>query len=141
LPSSENRFAEYLRNAFSEMQNGSDAQTALQNAEATALEDLQLAADTKASLVVNVIPPEEEVVLSSGEIALNVGVNLSGGGGMIMMGGGNELPNQSEWDAVNQEFITNDGQVADIQIESANGALADMVELNNMNASSLPRIR
>ncbi|MCB9454135.1 MAG: extracellular solute-binding protein [Anaerolineaceae bacterium] len=111
LGSSEMRFSAYVAQAIQSMSSdGLDATTALQDAEANAVANLQTAADTGANTVITVAAPEMPVVLTAGEIALNFGYSS-----LFRLGG---LPNEDQWQALIDEFVANDPQVGEINMDA-----------------------
>ncbi|MBZ0275727.1 MAG: extracellular solute-binding protein [Anaerolineae bacterium] len=114
LGSSETRFSDYVALALQSMQSdGLDAHTALLDAEAAAVANLQTAADIGASTTITVAAPEVPVVLSAGEISLKFGYSS-----FFRFG---ELPNQDQWQAAIDNFVANDPEVGDIIFETTGG--------------------
>ncbi len=113
MPISEIRYADYLNSAISEMQtSGLDGLSALQKVEAQAIEDMQTANNHEA--IVTIIPPTN-IVVESGQIALNVGLNTGLGGRLR-----GQLSNQNEWDQLNADFVAVDPQVGYVNLETTN---------------------
>jgi ABC-type glycerol-3-phosphate transport system substrate-binding protein len=109
LPVAEMLFTDYLNIAIETMeQDGVDAQTALQEAEAQAVANLNTAAERQTTIV-SVATSVPEVVLNPGEIALNFGLTS-----FI-----SPLPNQDQWDQVINDFVANDPQVGQIVLDAA----------------------
>jgi ABC-type glycerol-3-phosphate transport system substrate-binding protein len=116
LPASELRFDGYVELALAKMRDdGLDAPTALQEAELQAVSNLQTASDQRSSTVVSVATPVPPVVLQSGEITLDFGLNS-----FI-----NPLPNADLWDKVISDFVANDPQVGEIVLNTQFGPGAD----------------
>ncbi|MBX3062154.1 MAG: extracellular solute-binding protein [Anaerolineae bacterium] len=115
FPVAELRYADYIVAALKAMiDDGTDAHTALQDAEAQAVTNLQTAADQKSTTVVTVATPIPEVVLQPGEIALNFGLQS-----FIQ-----PMPNQEQWDQVIADFVASDPQVGKINLDSGFGDFA-----------------
>ncbi len=116
LSVSELRYSEYVVNALDAMiADGSDAHTALQDAEASAVTNLQTAADTGSTTTILVATPVPEIVMQPGEITLNFGF-LS----FIQ-----PTPNQEQWDQLMRDFATNDPQVGKVNVETDFGAVSE----------------
>jgi ABC-type glycerol-3-phosphate transport system substrate-binding protein len=112
LPVSELRFGDYVDVALTKMRDDElDAHTALQEAEQTAIANLQTAADRHDTTTIAVATPVPEVVLAEGEIALNFGLTS-----FI-----NPLPNRDLWDQIIQEFVANDAQVSQVVLNTGFG--------------------
>ena len=127
LPASEIRYSDYLVLALSIMRtDGVDGLTALQTAQAQAVNDMQTAEAN--GVVINIEPPAPVQTASAGQIELKVGVSLAGGGGAIR-GGNSSLPNEEIWNALNDNFSTNNGDVAYVTIEQINGAGNNVTQL------------
>lgn len=108
---SEARFTEYIDSALDLMLTQSlDAETALQDAEILALDDLAVA-DEMASNRTWVVEAPELATLAPDEISLNFGVNM----GQVQ---GNNL---SDWEGVLDEFIAFDSQVGQVSVEQERG--------------------
>lgn len=101
------RFGVYLVQAINETIAGTDALTALQNAEANAMTNLQTA--DAADLAIVVPPPPAPVVLQPGEVALNFGIVSN-----VM-----PMPNEERWEQLASEFATADPQVGIVNLENA----------------------
>ncbi|MBC7809836.1 MAG: extracellular solute-binding protein [Burkholderiales bacterium] len=108
MPTSELRYMGYLLHALDRMGEGLDAHSALQEAEAQAVTNLQTAAETGATSVVFVATPVPAPVLGPGEIALRFGMTS-----FIM-----PLPNRDVWDSLMAEFVANDPQVGQIIMDT-----------------------
>ena len=116
LPVAELRYAAYLDVALAEMNTGADARSALQNAEAQAVEDVRAAEARYGAVELFVTPPLSGAPsLQSGEIVLKCAVN-SGFGARV--GGGGQLAHQAEWDQLVAEFAASDPEVGAVLIES-----------------------
>ncbi|MEZ4668681.1 MAG: extracellular solute-binding protein [Anaerolineae bacterium] len=112
IPMSEMRYYSYVVNASSGMSNdGLDAKAALQEAEATAVANLQTAEDRKTTTVVLVATPVPQIVLQSGEIALNFGIQS-----FIQ-----PMPNLNEWKQLVNDFVAADPQVGEINLDTDGG--------------------
>lgn len=111
IGASELRFSSYVAQAIQSMQTeGLDARTALLDAEAAAVANLQTAADIGADTVITVASPDLPVVLAAGEISLNFGYSS-----LFRLGG---LPNEDQWQALINEFVANDPQVGEIIMDA-----------------------
>ncbi len=125
LPLAEMRYSGYVSNALGQMHSsGVDAHTALQDAEAQAATNLQMAASLKATTAVVVATPVPTPVLQPGEMTLNFSV-LS----FIT-----PLPNQEQWDQVIRDFVASDPQVGQIVLNDRiplGGISADAYAENN----------
>lgn len=108
IPTSEQRFVDYLSYAVEALDEGTDARTALDEAEAKAVSNLQAAADRRSTLSIVVATPIPDVVLAPGEVSLNFG----------MQSNFTPIPNREEWNRVIQDFIAADPQVGDIQFDA-----------------------
>jgi ABC-type glycerol-3-phosphate transport system substrate-binding protein len=109
LPVAETHFTNYLTQALSAMQSeGLDARSALNEAEASAVTNLQTAAERSATTTVIVATPPPDVVLSEGEVSLKFGLTMFV----------TPLPNRDQWDAVIQEFVASDPQVGNIELDA-----------------------
>jgi ABC-type glycerol-3-phosphate transport system substrate-binding protein len=109
LPASELRFSTYIQQALDRINSeGLDVLVALQEAEAAAIENLQLAADRRAETVVLVATPVPTPVLGAGDVALNFGITS-----FIT-----PLPNRERWDAVISDFTATDSQVRQIILDT-----------------------
>ncbi len=109
LPVSEMLFSDYLNVAIDTMeQDIVDAQTALQEAEALAIGNLNTAAERQTTIV-TVATPVPEVVLNPGEIAIKFGLTS-----FI-----SPLPNQDQWDQIINNFVASDPQVGQIVLDAA----------------------
>ncbi len=127
LPASEIRYSDYLVLALNTMRtDGVDGLTALQTAQAQAVDDLQ-AAET-ATVVINIPLPESQQSIGSGQIELKVGVSLAGGGGVIR-GGNGSLANEEVWNSLNDSFTANNSDVAYVTVEQVRGAGNNITEL------------
>lgn len=105
----ETHFTNYLNQVLDNMREENlDARTALNDAELVAVANLQSAAERSATTAVIVATPPPEVVLSEGEISLKFG----------MTSFVTPLPNRDQWDAVIQEFVENDPQVGNVELDA-----------------------
>jgi ABC-type glycerol-3-phosphate transport system substrate-binding protein len=110
LPMSKLQYGWYLTGVVDDLvQNGADAVSALQQAEADILANLEIAASHGQTTTVLVATPPPPVVLAEGEVSLNFGLfsNI------------NPLPNEDLWDQVIQEFVSADPQVGEIVFDTA----------------------
>ncbi len=111
IGASELRFSAYVAQAIQSMQtDGLDARTALLDAEAAAVANLQTAAEIGADTVIIVASPDLPVVLSAGKIALNFGYSS-----LFRLGG---LPNEDQWQALIDQFVASDPQVGEIIMDA-----------------------
>lgn len=109
LPLTEMHFADRLLTALEKMKtDGVDAQTALQEIDALAFQDLAAADAKKNTVVIEVATPIPAVVLSEGEVALRFGIESFT----------NPLAKQEAWDALIADFVANDQQVAAIKFDT-----------------------
>ncbi len=112
IPSSEMRFAEYIDVALGKMrEDGVPAQVALQEAEETAITNLQVAADQRGTTVVIVSTPVPTPVLTASDVALRFQLSLPI----------SPLPNREEWDRLIAEFTASDPEVRYIELVSGFG--------------------
>ncbi len=117
------RYAEYITSALNTMQSaGSDARTALQEAEVTALNDMQAAAERRSTVSVAVATPIPSVMLSPGEVSLDFGMTS-----FIT-----PLPNQAQWDQVIADFVARTPQVGAVVLNTDfNTSFAELAETND----------
>jgi ABC-type glycerol-3-phosphate transport system substrate-binding protein len=117
LPASELRYSSYLNLALTKMRDETsvDAHSALQEAEAEAIANVQAAADLRGTAEVAVATPVPPLVLSEGEVALNFGLQLLT----------RSPANQDQWDQAIAEFVASDPQVAQIVLDTAPRAMVD----------------
>ena len=116
IPASEVRFGDYLREVITRMNTQNlDAHTALQDVETVAVSNLQAAADKHDNLTVNVATPVPDVALNSGEVNLKFG----------MLSFVTPLPNKDQWDQVIKDFVANDPQVGNLQLDTGANQPAD----------------
>ena len=109
LPPSEVRYTSYLQQALNRItEEGVAPQVALQEAEAQALENLQIAADRRATSTVIIATPIPTPQLTADQINLNFGLTS-----FI-----NPLPNRERWDEVIIEFTATDPQVGQVTIDT-----------------------
>jgi len=106
-----------LTTLASSVQGGVTAEIALQEQELVYVQRLQ-AADARRSTSIVVNTPRSQIQLAAGEIALKFAV----------AGMGAPLPNQSDWDALAEEFSAQDSQVGAVFVEGTN--TSDLSELN-----------
>jgi ABC-type glycerol-3-phosphate transport system substrate-binding protein len=115
-PWSELRYFDYVDQAVSIANEGTDVLTALQTSEQNAINDLTLAQSLKGTpIVVNTpeLPPE----LAPGEIALNFGVAT-----FI-----SPLPNSERWNQLAADFAASDPEVGRVTLDEAfTGSVAEM---------------
>lgn len=107
LPSSELRFAHFINAAVTKMQEGTDAVSALQEAELDAVDTVQAMDDLEVNITVTSGIP---VTVSDGEVILSFGFQS-----FIQ-----PLPNQAEWDAAVADFVAQDSQVGAVDLEVIN---------------------
>ena len=116
---SEARFTEYIDSALDLMlSDGLDAETALQDAQILALDDLAVA-DEMALNRSWVVEPPVLMTLAPDEIALNFGIN----NGQIRQN------NNAEWQTVVDEFTSFDAQVGQVNVEQENGFGTDLTSM------------
>jgi ABC-type glycerol-3-phosphate transport system substrate-binding protein len=116
---SEARFTEYIETAMDLMlSDGLDAQTALQEAEYLALDDLAVA-DEMALNRTWVVEPPVLVTLAPDEIVINFGIN----NGQIRQN------NNDDWQAALDEFTTFDPQVGQVNIEQERGVAVTLTTM------------
>lgn len=120
IPVSELLYTDYLTTAVERIRNeGIDVQTALQDLETQAVENLQKAADQRGTTNVFVATPVPTPIMSAGEVALNFGYTS-----FIT-----PLPNQDQWDQVIAEFVASDPGVGQVIFETDFGmSLTEMAE-------------
>lgn len=112
LPGAELRFGDYIDTALSNMrENGVPAQVALQEAEETAIRNLQTAADQRGATIIMVATPVPTPILTANDVALRfqLGVPIS------------PLPNREGWERLIAEFTASDPQVRHIELVSGFG--------------------
>ncbi|MCC6801560.1 MAG: extracellular solute-binding protein [Anaerolineae bacterium] len=132
LTLSEQRYADYINGALNAMSE-SDAHTALQDAEAQAMSDLQAAADRRSSVSVVVATPPPPVVLQPGEIALNFGVQS-----FIQ-----PIPNLDEWKQLAADFSANDPDVGDVNFDTQGGNASTLAASNDcfyLTSNAVPNL-
>ena len=95
-----------------------DAHTALQQAEAQAISDLQTAADRHSSVTVIVATPPPPIVLQSGEIALNFGVQS-----FIQ-----PIPNLDKWQQLATDFSAADPDVGEVVLDTDFGGADEFAQ-------------
>jgi len=118
LPVSELIYSDYVNAALTEMRSqGVDAAQALQDAETQAITNLQTARDRRANTVVSVATPVPEIVLQPGEVALNFGMTT-----FI-----NPMPNRDQWTQLINDFVANDPQVGEINLNTDFGPGGDNI--------------
>lgn len=116
---SETLYATHITDALGQMKEQDyDAQTALNEEEADIVANRATAAERIGTVTVSVAEPEVAVVVPEGEVALKFGVVGFFGG----------LPNQEEWDSAIADFVANDPEVGDVQVEVANALTSSGVE-------------
>ncbi len=118
LPVSELRFSDYLSQALDKMNSdGEDAQAALQEVEAAAVQNLQTAEAKHGTATVAVATIVPTPVLTAGEVSLNFGLTAFV----------SPLPNRDKWDELIADFTANDPEVRQIILDTGFGAsLAEM---------------
>ena len=111
LGAGELRYSQYLDLALTKMQEeGLDAQTALNEAQALAMEKFGEAADLAGTLQIEVVSPQPPPELAPGESALEFGVMLYGP----------FLPNRDQWDQVLEDFAQSRSEVGYVDLETEN---------------------
>ena len=112
------QYVDYIVAAYALMENeGLDAQSALQQMEADAITNLEIAAAARENTAIVVATPIPEVVLAPDEIALDFGV-----ASFI-----NPLPNQQLWDQLTDSFVAADSEVGAINFDTDFGLdISDM---------------
>lgn len=119
LSVAELRYGDYVVNALDAMlTGGSDAYTALQQAEATAAANLQTAADLRTTTTILVATPVPEVVMQPGEVALNFG----------FLSFIRPTPNQEQWDQLMRDFAANDPQIGKVNVETDFGSASEYAD-------------
>lgn len=119
LPLAEQRFFEYVEKALRRMQADKlDVRTALQDMDAQAAADLQVADEKRASLQLVVTPPPPEVALAPGEISLKFG----------LLSFINPLPNREQWEQIISDFTEGDAQVGRIELDTGFSGLDQLAE-------------
>jgi ABC-type glycerol-3-phosphate transport system substrate-binding protein len=111
-PLTDTFYADYLLPALDTMVTESiDAQTALNEAEALVVANLQAADERRANLTLSVSPPPQAAPLPEGEIALRFGI----------MAFVSSLPNEDAWEAAAERFGGSDREVGRVDIELQQG--------------------
>ncbi|MEO8609576.1 MAG: hypothetical protein ABI690_16915 [Chloroflexota bacterium] len=119
IPSSEVRFGDYLNEVITRMNSQNlDAHTALQDVESVAVSNQQAAVDKHDNLTVNVATPVPDVALNGGEVNLKFG----------MLSFVTPLPNKDQWDQVINDFVSNDAQVGNIELDTGLNQPGDMAK-------------
>ncbi|HVO43281.1 MAG TPA: extracellular solute-binding protein [Aggregatilineales bacterium] len=103
---SEMRFADYFVIALNEVAANTDPKTAVNDAEAQAIQNAQAASDMKASVKVTITEPQPEASSVDGKAVLKFGVQSFA----------NPLPQQDKWDALIKDFAASDSQVGVINL-------------------------
>lgn len=115
MSGADTRYSSYVTSVVTQInQNQGDALSLLQEAEASAITDVQTAAAAATDTMVIVAAPPEEVVVAAGEITLNCAIN-TGFGGRPGMGGG--LTNEDTWNLVIEEYVASDPLVGHVNLE------------------------
>ncbi|MDX1995032.1 MAG: extracellular solute-binding protein [bacterium] len=137
IPASDLRYAPWLDVALNAMlEDGTDARTALQNAENAAVQAQQTAAQRREAAVIAVATLVPTPVLAADEIALNFQVNSFV----------SPLPNGDRWESFLNEFAANDPQVGVVNLlsgftmqdsEPADCTYAPLNALGQMDAASM----
>ncbi len=113
LTLNDEQYSDYVNSALNLMSSQSlDAHTALQQAEAQAISDLQTASDRRSSVNVVVATPPPPVVLQPGEIALNFGIQ-----------GGPVTANLDQWQQLGADFASTDPEVGEVNIDTQGGGV------------------
>jgi ABC-type glycerol-3-phosphate transport system substrate-binding protein len=111
LPASEMRFMEYVNMALQQMSpeaENLDPVSALRDAEAQAIANLQAADERRSTDPILVAQPTPTPILAAGEIAIQFGYTA-----FI-----SPLPNREQWEQAIQEFVANDPQVGQIVLNT-----------------------
>ncbi len=109
LSYSDLQFTDYVNDVLNRMNDEEiDAQSALQEAELRAIENLQAASDRRATTVVIVPTPVPTPVLSAGQVSLNFNITAFT----------SPLPNQEHWNQLVEEFTSSDPEVRQIVLST-----------------------
>ncbi|MBX3080418.1 MAG: hypothetical protein KF716_02220 [Anaerolineae bacterium] len=122
IPLSDMRYLNYVSIAYTKMKGENiEASAALQEAEATAQQNLQAAADKKSSVVINVATPVPDAATTAdGRIVLKFGLSS--------FFVGPDLINKDEWDRVIADFVASDPQVGGVDIKQGMDQLANLLK-------------
>ncbi|MBN1681561.1 MAG: extracellular solute-binding protein [Anaerolineae bacterium] len=113
IPTSDLRYGIYITDAISLVVEGhGDVLTALQNAEAQAIDIQHYAVEQRTSITVTVAEPPAQAQVEPGEIALQFGVNVPFP----------PLQNTELWDRVITDFVAADPQVGHVELVIQSGA-------------------
>ncbi|MBN2471826.1 MAG: extracellular solute-binding protein, partial [Anaerolineae bacterium] len=115
MPGAEVRYSSYVTAVINQINSGAgDALSLLQEAEVSAIADVQAAVTAASTTNVIVASPPQDVVLVPGEITLNCAINTGFGDGP---GQGGNLPNEEVWDSVIAEFAASDPLIGSVNFE------------------------
>jgi ABC-type glycerol-3-phosphate transport system substrate-binding protein len=112
LTLSDLRYADYFSVAITEIATKIDAKAALNDAESLAIKNAKDASDRKANVKVVITEPKLKVSSANGKAVLSFGVQSFT----------NPIANKDKWDALIQDFTTNDSQVGEIDLSQITGA-------------------
>lgn len=127
LSNAELRYADYLAAAIKAVTDGSDAVTALSDAELKAVANLQTASAARGTTPLIVATPIPEVALAPGEIELTFSAGFASQVG--------------DWERLLREFAALDPQVGKVTLTTDFGALSDYAEQNDcfyLNYNAVP---
>ena len=114
MSGAEVRYSSYVTSVVTQINSGAgDALSLLQEAEASAISDVQTAAAAASSTNVIVATAPQEVVLAAGEITLNCAINTGFGGGP---GRGGDLTNEDAWNAVIADYVASNALVGAVNL-------------------------
>ncbi len=109
LGAGELRYSSYLNLALTKMQEGNlDAQAALNEVQALAMNKFEQAVDLAGTIQIEVISPEPPPELAPGEIALELGVDSYGP----------FLPNNDQWEQVLDDFAASKSEIGYVELET-----------------------
>ena len=115
LPVAELRYVAYLDVALQDMATGADVRSALQSAEAQAVDDVRTASARYGAVQIVITPPVSGAASAQdGQITLTCAVNVGFGG---QVGGGGQLPHQEAWDRVIADFTASDPTVGAVLLD------------------------
>jgi len=127
LSDAELRYADYLDAAIKAVTDGTDAVTALSDAELIAVTNLQTASAVRGATPLIVATPVPEVVLAPGEIELTFSAGFASQVG--------------DWERLLREFAALDPQVGAVRLTTDFGTLSDYAEQNDcfyVNYNAVP---
>lgn len=129
LSGAELRYAGYLADAVSAVNEGTDAVSALSAAEAEAAANLQTASERRGTTPLIVATPIPEVVLAPGEIDLRFGAGFTAQTG--------------EWERLMREFAALDPEVGVVTLDTDFSVAEDYAERNDcfyLNYNAVPAL-